>query len=348
MQGALHAAADGLYEAALDASKWSSALAKVRDAVGGTACGIRFESFVTPAVTQTWVGLEPEWERAYLAHYWQDDIWAETAKSFRPGSCATSDALLGASVRKQSAFINELCMPFEIDDLVGGLISLTDRQMISFAAMKRRGRRPFNTDHAAMLTSLLPHVKRVVMVDEALRDARENQRTAWSMVDRLPVGAIVVDAGRRVLHQNVAATRMIEAGLVLDSRPFRELLRTLQPRRLAVAGKHFTAVAIHLPAEETAFGLADQRGRTLVLITDPSSRALPPAEVLMTLYGLTISEARVALLVGTGLAPKEAASELGTSWNTVRTQLGQVFGKTQTSGQVALVRLLVQLGLTAQ
>jgi DNA-binding CsgD family transcriptional regulator len=83
----------------------------------------------------------------------------------------------------------------------------------------------------------------------------------------------------------------------------------------------------------------------LLVVTDPCARVEPPAAILARVYGLTAAEARVALLLGRGLVPKEIAAELGTTWNTVRFQLRQVYAKTQTTGQSALVRLLMLLGV---
>lgn len=60
-------------------------------------------------------------------------------------------------------------------------------------------------------------------------------------------------------------------------------------------------------------------------------------------YQLTPAEARVACHVGRGMAPKEAAAALGSSWNTVRFQLRQIYAKTRTSGQSELSRLVTQL-----
>ena len=64
-------------------------------------------------------------------------------------------------------------------------------------------------------------------------------------------------------------------------------------------------------------------------------------------FGLTPAEARVAVRVGRGLAPKVAAQELGTSWNTVRFQLRQIYAKTGTSGQSELARLVQRTELGA-
>jgi DNA-binding CsgD family transcriptional regulator len=63
-------------------------------------------------------------------------------------------------------------------------------------------------------------------------------------------------------------------------------------------------------------------------------------------FGLTPTEARVAVHVGRGMAPKQTAAALGTSWNTVRFQLRQVYAKTHTSGQSELARLIMRTELT--
>lgn len=80
-------------------------------------------------------------------------------------------------------------------------------------------------------------------------------------------------------------------------------------------------------------------GKRLLWSTETDQRPLVE-ECLRSAFPLTVSEARVAALVGCGLSPKEIAEVLGTSWNTVRAQLGRVFDKTGTGGQTKLARLV--------
>lgn len=344
MDDAFSSVVERIYAAATEPGLWPDALHALARAVGGTACGIRVESLETPSVSQTWIGLEPDFERAYVEHYWTADVWALEAKHGTVGTARVSDELVDPRVASKNAFLHELCTPFELDDLVGGLVSLTPKTMVSFAAMKSRGHRPFDASHAQLVERLVPHVRRALHVEDALAGARSGERTAWAVVDRLPAGAFVLDAKRRVVHANAAGSRMLGEGLALDTRSIRELLTTLEPCALTVNGKVLAAVAVPLPAPESVFDLTHDRGRTLVVVTDPSARVLPPGELLAQVYGLTAAEARVALLVGRGLAPKEAAEQLGTAWNTVRAQLRAVYAKTRTTGQSGLVRLLVMLG----
>ena len=79
----------------------------------------------------------------------------------------------------------------------------------------------------------------------------------------------------------------------------------------------------------------------MLLIIDPEQEAEPAATLLRRLYGLTKSEADVALLVLRGEGLKPIAEALSVSVNTIRFQLQRVFDKTDTHRQAELVRLLL-------
>jgi len=61
--------------------------------------------------------------------------------------------------------------------------------------------------------------------------------------------------------------------------------------------------------------------------------------------GLTLGEARIAALVGSGLPPREAAAKLGITETTGRAVLKHVFSKTGVSRQSELVALLSRMVL---
>lgn len=85
------------------------------------------------------------------------------------------------------------------------------------------------------------------------------------------------------------------------------------------------------------------------LLGAPLDEAVPTLEERLRIaYGLTEAEARVARHIGMGCVPKEAAAALGTSWNTVRSQLRKVFAKTRTTSQSELARLVARLELAAR
>ena len=64
-------------------------------------------------------------------------------------------------------------------------------------------------------------------------------------------------------------------------------------------------------------------------------------EVLQGLYSLTQAEAELVGLLAQGLSLEEAARQRSVTMNTVRSQLKQVFSKTDTKRQGQLVRLVL-------
>ena len=83
----------------------------------------------------------------------------------------------------------------------------------------------------------------------------------------------------------------------------------------------------------------------VVFANDPSKRIRPADEILHQLFKLTPAECRVALLLADGRSPREISQLIGVSTNTLKTHLSNIYSKTATSGQPALVRLLTKLAL---
>jgi DNA-binding CsgD family transcriptional regulator len=81
------------------------------------------------------------------------------------------------------------------------------------------------------------------------------------------------------------------------------------------------------------------------LVDDVVSRegARPAPAPLMSLFGLTPAEARLASTLAGGLDPARAAQEIGVSRVTARNQLRTIFAKTGTHRQSELVALLSRI-----
>jgi DNA-binding CsgD family transcriptional regulator len=81
----------------------------------------------------------------------------------------------------------------------------------------------------------------------------------------------------------------------------------------------------------------------IVFISDPAVPLVVPARWLEDAYGLTPTEARVALSIAAGGALGDAARRLGISHNTAKTHLHRIFAKTDTHRQAELARLIASL-----
>lgn len=86
--------------------------------------------------------------------------------------------------------------------------------------------------------------------------------------------------------------------------------------------------------------------RAIVLVIDPRAGAPADPALVRDLLGLTLGEARVAALVGSGLTPRAAAQRLGIAEGTARDVLiKRAFAKSGISRQSELTALLTRLVL---
>jgi DNA-binding CsgD family transcriptional regulator len=86
--------------------------------------------------------------------------------------------------------------------------------------------------------------------------------------------------------------------------------------------------------------------RAIVLAIDSDADRPADPAVVRDVLGLTLGEARVAALVGSGRSPRAAAEQLGLTEETTRTALKRVFAKTGVSRQSELASLLAKLALS--
>jgi DNA-binding CsgD family transcriptional regulator len=113
---------------------------------------------------------------------------------------------------------------------------------------------------------------------------------------------------------------------------------------LAVRDKARVGAAVmHLiPARNDARELFSKVA-TFAVIARPGNDLLPGADIIAALFDLTPAEARVARGIAQGLSPAEIAKDLNQSYETVRSHLKRVFGKTSTKRQNELTLLISKL-----
>jgi len=79
----------------------------------------------------------------------------------------------------------------------------------------------------------------------------------------------------------------------------------------------------------------------IIVLRDPARRDFVQPAALERLFRLTPAEARLASFLANGVSVEDAATQLGVTRNTVRTQLQAVFAKTRTNRQGDLIRLIL-------
>lgn len=195
---------------------------------------------------------------------------------------------------------------------------------------------------------------------EASRQAFESTLRA---LDLVAPGMVLIDEKGRALFANRQARQLIcqANGLKLDktltafggdrARELRGTLkRALDARRageetvsclcLSRPGERrdLLILACSLEGHDQSF---EGDPAVVVLLSDPEQRAKLPRAVLADLFGLTPTEARIALALAEGLRSEEIASRMEIAQSTVAFHLRNLFQKTKTHRQAELIALVL-------
>ncbi|MCF3934810.1 helix-turn-helix transcriptional regulator [Acuticoccus sp. M5D2P5] len=221
--------------------------------------------------------------------------------------------------------------------------------------------------------TLLQHIGR--HVEQALRlSVRIVQLNATSSVlrealDAVDIGIFVIGADRRVLFANTVGSKLFDTlfdrtdGRILPKREedrarFFGLLESLSepvtersdPRPCIVMGTDGGRVAIWaLPVVDRDELHFEGKGvpQTLLFTTPIERDRMIDPVILREVFDLTLGEARIASLVGSGMAINDAADRLGVTEGTARNVLKQVFRKLGVNRQAQLVRQVANLWASA-
>lgn len=234
----------------------------------------------------------------------------------------------------------------------------------------------FGEEDRARMRLVLPHLSRSLGVMQRLRSAELTVATSLAALDRLPSGVLLMDGSGAVAFANSSAQRMLEDG---DGLRLRKLTNTsgfgnlvavntaaskaisdaisttlnrdpyatphfskcvTVPRTSGVASYtlQFSALGDH-----NEFGTSRGGFAAIVFIADGAQEIHIDPAILQSAYGLSAAEARVAVALLDCSSAKEVAEKLGTSHNTVRTQINQVYAKLGVNSRARFVKLLLGL-----
>jgi DNA-binding CsgD family transcriptional regulator/PAS domain-containing protein len=358
-----------IYDAAVEPADWTVASGEILAAVSGNAGGLGTTDRERNQIVGS-VGIDSAMMLAYDAYYGRLDPMASALVGIPAGAIVTRRQVMPLDIWARSEFYNDWAKPNDHGDFFGAHLTRDGGSVWWFIASAPAGPDPFGTpEQISLLRALVPHLQQAIRTQARIYDLDRRNRDLVAAVDSLSDGIAIVDGDGRMVHLNAAAESIVASG---DGLCVRSGRLTATVARIDAALSHVVHQAFSFGRSDVAAGgcLAVPRlsGRrpylvrviplarevlagvaspsALVLIVDPEKEPEPEVKALRRLYGLTNTEAEIALRVldGTGLGP--IADELSVSLSTVRSHLQRVFDKTHTHRQAELVRLLLD-GLTA-
>jgi DNA-binding CsgD family transcriptional regulator len=238
----------------------------------------------------------------------------------------------------------------------------------SFLVVAPKGAEPFDTpERVKLMSGLVVHFQQALRTQRNLAALAHTSADLAGALEAVRQGIIIVGSGRWVINLNTAAERILRAEDGLQMRSARIAATSISAEHKLQRALHAALTddsstirssrsficerpsrkrpyVVHvLPLQHNATNETSSDAKALVLIIDPDQEPEPAAALLRRLYGLTTTEADVAVRIARGADLKEICDGLSVSVTTVRKHLQHVFAKTGTHRQAELVRLLLTL-----
>ena len=360
---------EDVYETALDPGLWPRLLRRLADMMGARGAALRWNDAFTGQGGGYNSDFDPAVGPLFFSHFVHcnplrtpPEVMRRRLVNWTP-RIAVGEAWCERDDYVRTEYFNDFAHRFEMDwDLSIGLDAEGDK--VGFVNVFRGAKDgPHDAAALELAAAAQPHLIRALKLGRRFAEPGALAEGLSAIADGSPHGLLLVDADGQVRHLNAAAERLVTevTGLrVIGGRLLaesRETARRLDAliggatrgeaglrvggtMSILAPGRRLPLSVIIAPAPAGRYQMFLAGPAALVCVTDLEARARLTEARLRELFGLTPTEARVALALFEGLQPRQVAARLGLSFYTVRGHLAHIFDKTQTTGQADLARLM--------
>ena len=363
-------AIERIYLCATDPSQWPGALQAVADYFDDAGANLiwrrddgGFGVVVSPGLREATVEYEREWskhdirairgaERLYLA----------------PGDAVTDRHVVTEEETRTHPFYTDFLARYGLRWVAAVGISPEPHVNVALSIQRSSDKKPFSDEELVLLTRIGRYAENALRLGMRLSEAETASANLSDALSRLSIGVFLLDGAGKVVFMNPKGRSAVDDGLeisgelltarfalekaalaaqisfALDTDRAQSLLNPNPVLVQRITAERPYAVYV-LPARTMHDGAAASfltRTRAIVLAVDSVPGEPPDPALVRDLLGLTLGEAKVAALVGSGTPPRDAAERLGITEETARTVLKRVFAKVGISRQSDLTALLAK------
>lgn len=353
-----------IYESVLSPETWNDTLAQITAAL----CPLNWESaFIlwegtSPPrarfVAET--GLAAGVQEMYVSVYAGTHPLARQLLHARNGKVFDSREVMTKEEFEASALARDFLKPWGIDRLVAVML---DRRGGERLCLILPG--PGDRDISPLMRGLrilAPHLQRALRISDRIASLELASGAAKAAVDQSPFAIISLDADRNILAANSRAARYQRAGIInmadnklsfvhrSSHQKLIDLINSPPPAGLAfhaiaANGSDCPVLGARIEPHKAKQLAGISLGTAVILTLGSAPGETPVVEInrVAQWFGLTPSEARLAVAISAGQSLKDYAAERASSLNAARFLLKGVFRKTGAATQAQLTALLASL-----
>ena len=368
-----------VYEGALEARPWQSALPALREAMDAQVVSLVLrpptanDQGVILNCIRPETGGNDNSSRLANSNDWEVSAYREQFFSLDPfinlplDRVVALEDILPDDELISSDYYQHYLKPIDLFRILG-VDTAEPGGMIARLRISRRGSEDgFKRSERELLEFVTPHLRRAIEIYARLNRMTAERDVYAGAVDQLSVASIILDEQGKLLTTNAVGRALLDQGaglslrdgrLMVEGREFNKELQSALTTIIKAQQNGETSVVRALrvprPGVRSDLGLVikpvplsewsegQSSPSAAVFISDPDLKESTSRQVLGELFALTPAEANLATLLARGLSLAQVSDAQHISQHTARAQLKSIFAKMGVSRQAELVRLVLK------
>jgi DNA-binding CsgD family transcriptional regulator len=361
--------------AAIKPEGWRDVLSRMAELLPGTKILLHAEGTRSKGnVGLIYTGFSDNSIHRYVDHYSKINPWLPCLLDMPTMVAKFSDEVLPSESFRNSEFYDGfLLREGEINHAAAvKIIHAPDRAVLVNVNYGDKVADQYNTEIKPLLQRLAPLFRMAFEVNRRLSQTLPHRELIADLIEGFLAPACLVNEHRKMLLANeafieemrnlqyVAVDRFdrIKPANTCDEKKFEKMVRSAarphdtsgppQPLTMFLSAEDrrpasLTVLGIRAGASSGFPWLANPQSYALVLLGNPASRRPNISRDLVSKFALTPAEAALLRLVGAGENLRNAADQLGITYETARSRLKLIFAKTDLHRQAELVALMARM-----
>lgn len=357
------AVVEGIYDAAIDPSRWGEALNKLARPMNGGASLVMHDPMIAAGSVLVFADWDAENVAHYNNHFASRNAWLARIATRPVGKAEPAEFFLPRSDLFKTEWYNDFLRPNEIVSGMGVTVMRDSTRFVTASVLLPRSSDDAHASYVALLQRVTPHIERALKVNRQLSAAEFRWFAAEECFQRLKIGVVVLGDDRKLLFSNAEANRVfaqgdgltvtregrLVAGTAADNHRLRGVLELIlgntAPERQGGSGvmsitrrsgsRSYGLLVTRLTPPSELFGRSSPMA--LLFISDAASHRAS-ADRLAEAFDLTPAEAQLLHILLDGQSLVASATRLGISINTAKFHLKALFEKMGCARQADLVR----------
>lgn len=357
-----------IYDAAFDVTLWPDVMIQLTDAMGGADATIGMTDRRNGITTMIAPRTDPDCLRSYCGHWVSQNPMWQRRRHMAVGRVVAVRSLVPGDFTR-SPFYNEWWRRQGFG--LGGMgvnLRAEEDATATCAIQSPAGTDGFDREEAALFALIAPHLVRAISIQCRLWHVEMKEALALPGWEQGAKGVTLVDAHAHVVYANMFMRALLDArdGLFIDAgvlsasdakagATLARLIAGCAGRSLRDGGPGGTVRVGRAGRSPLSVVVAPFPGRVghadpgwlghawpaaILIVTDPQRERQLKKDRLMGRFGLTPTEADLALEIVRGKGREAAARRLGITLGTARTHLERIFIKAGVHRQAELAGLV--------